>query len=193
MYNVNDLAGAVVRAAETPAPAAAERGVDPTVKHLFVMLQGSYGALFLSKYSTGVVDQQGRDLGIRSTMKVWEAALSKFPVATIEAATKKLTKEHPEFPPNLTQFQALCDALMPRKTYAELSGLPRLPAPQHQRIDVSIERVGDGKDWARVIQARLAAGDKTVSHRAARNAVEALNKCKAAAAKTDEPVEVQQC
>lgn len=173
MHNIIDFEGAVMRASDPAAPEV-ERLVDPTVKHLFVMLQGSYGSLFLSKFATGVADAKGRDLGIRSTMKVWDAALSKYPAATIEAAAKKLTKDHPEFPPNLPQFEAICEALMPRKTYAQENGLKALPAPVVQPVKVSFEMKNDGKDWARRILHRVERNDKTVgryAHHAARSAL----------------------
>ncbi|MFG5779891.1 hypothetical protein ACFIQF_22755 [Comamonas sp. J-3] len=173
------------------------REASPTTRKLFVLLHGAYGNQFLAKFHTGQLSDDevnaGKDKGLLAAMLVWDADLKRFPENVVEAAARRALEQHPDYAPTLPQLLRICEAVMPRKTYAELSGLPRLPAPQHQRIDVSIERVGDGKDWARVIQARLAAGDKTVSHRAARNAAEALNKCKAAAAKTDEPVEVQQC
>ncbi|EFI62671.1 hypothetical protein CTS44_06318, partial [Comamonas thiooxydans] len=81
---------------------------------------------------------------------------------------------HSEFPPSLPQFEALCKAATPRKTYAEEAGLLALPAPKFQRLDVSIVAHGDGKDWARKILARADAGDKTVSYRALKDAKEAL-------------------
>ena len=173
MHNVVDFEGAVMRTADA-APPTEGRAVSATVKHLFVLLQGSYGSLFLSKFATGVTDAKGRDLGIRSTMKVWDAALSKFPAATIEAAAKKLTQEHTEFPPNLPQFTAICEALTPRKTYAQENGLKALPAPVAEPIKVDLEPKNDGKDWARRILYRVSRNDKTVGQYACREARMAL-------------------
>ena len=171
------------------------REASPTTRKLFVLMHGAYGNQFLAKFHTGQLSEDGsntgKDKGLLAAMLVWDADLKRFPGSVVETAAKRALEQYPDYAPTLPQLLRICEAVMPRKTYAELSGLPRLPAPQYQRIDVVIERVGDGKDWARVIQARLEAGDKTVSHRAARNAAEALSKCKAAAAKSDEPVEAQ--
>lgn len=169
MHNVVEFEDAVVRAAQQSSPAP-ERQVGSTVKLLFVTLQGSYGSLFLSKFATGVTDSEGRDLGIRSTMKVWDAALSKFPAATIEAAAKKLTREHPEFPPNLPQFEAVCEALTPRKTYAQEQGIKALPAPKIEPIKVDLQPKNDGKDWARRILWRVERNDKSVTRYSQREA-----------------------
>ena len=138
---------------------------DRSIKHLFLVLQGTYGTLFLSKYSSGIKDDSGRDLGMRATMRVWESALSKYTPAVVEQAASRLTTEFPEFPPNLTQFEAICRAAEPRKTHAELTGVAMLAAPPApQRMEVAITAKNDGKDWARKIVARAKAGDKTVTH-----------------------------
>lgn len=173
MHNVVEFEDAVVRTAQQSS-AATGRPVGSTVKLLFVTLQGSYGSLFLSKFATGVTDSEGRDLGIRSTMKVWDAALSKFPAATIEAAAKKLMQEHPEFPPNLPQFVKSCEAAMPRKTYAQEQGFTALPAPKVEPIKVDLEAKNDGKDWARRILYRVERNDKSVGRYAHREARLAL-------------------
>ena len=79
----------------------------------------------------------------------------------IEAAAKRLMDEDPKFPPNLPQLEKVCEAITPRKTYAEEAGLPRLPAPEPAApMKVSFEMRGDGKDWARRIMARQEAGDR---------------------------------
>ena len=59
------------------------------VKNLFLLLQGSYGSLFLSKFATGVLDEKKRDLGIRAAMAVWRAATATCSTAcsSISAAT----------------------------------------------------------------------------------------------------------
>jgi hypothetical protein len=166
LHDVATLAqSAVNRAAACPAPDAEPLQVKPVVRKLFMLLHGSYGTLFLSKFATGEKDAAGRDKGIRAAMKVWESKLSRFDDSTIEAAADRLSTQHPEFPPNLPQFESLCIALMPRKTYAEEAGLPRLPAPAPAApIEVSFELRGDGKDWARRILARNEAGDRIRSY-----------------------------
>jgi hypothetical protein len=148
--------------------------VNPMVRNLFMLLHGAYGNLFISKFSTGEKDKRGRDKGIRAAMKVWEAALGKFPAEVVETAAGRLTKDHPEFPPNLPQFEKLCDAAAPRKTYAEENNLPRLAAPVAEPVKVSLEPKNDGKDWARRILYRVERGDKSVRAYALQCARQAL-------------------
>lgn len=162
------------------APAAArpqsggDSGNHDAIKNLFLVLQGSYGTSFLSKFSTGVVDKENRDLGVRAAMAVWRAKLAKYPGDVIEAAADRVTEAHSTFPPNLPEFEAICRAVMPRKTHAELSGLALLPPPPLSRVDVNLTPVGDGRDWARKIMARIAAGDQTVTRHSRMAAMETL-------------------
>ena len=138
-----------------------KREASSTVRKLFVLLHGSYGSLFLSKYATGEKSEAGGDKGVAAAMLVWDAALAKFAPDVIEAAAKRLMTESPEFAPNLPQLEKVCEAITPRKTYAEEAGLPRLPAPAPaEPTKVSFEMRGDGKDWARRIMARQEAGDR---------------------------------
>lgn len=150
------------------------QAVSSVVAKLFLLMQGSYGTAFLSKFGSGALDGQGQDIGMLAALKVWGASLRKYAPDVIEAAADRIADFHPEFPPSLPQFEALCKAATPRKTYAEEAGLLALPAPKLQRIDVGIVTHGDGKDWARKIVARSDAGDKTVSYRALKDAKEAL-------------------
>ena len=138
-----------------------KREASTTVRKLFVLLHGSYGSLFLSKYATGEKSEAGGDKGVAAAMLVWDAALAKYATDVIEAAAKRLMTESPEFAPNLPQLEKVCEAITPRKTYAEEAGLPRLPAPEPAApMKVSFEMRGDGKDWARRIMARQEAGDR---------------------------------
>lgn len=159
MNDVATLAHEAVR--EAASQPRAKREASPTVRKLFVLLHGSYGSLFLSKYATGEKSESGGDKGVAAAMLVWDAALSKFAPDVIEAAAKRLMGETPEFAPNLPQLEKVCAAIAPRKTYAEEAGLPRLPAPAPaEPMKVSFDMRGDGKDWARRILARNEAGDK---------------------------------
>lgn len=157
-----------------PAP---EKPARQAVKNLFLLLQGSYGSLFLTKFATGVKDELGRDLGVRAAMAVWRATLAKYSPEVIEAAAGRLTADHPEFPPNLPQFEAICKAATPRKTYIEQEGLVRLPAPEVKPVAVSVPAQNDGKDWARRIVARHEKGDKTISIRSLKLARETMGLC----------------
>lgn len=142
--------------------------VNCAVRKLFLVMQGSYGSLFLSKFATGVLDEGGRDLGMRAAMRVWNAALGKYDDAVIELAVARLTDAHPDFPPNLPQFEALCRAAMPRAAQARLS------APAVRPIAVQLALLGDGKDWARRIVARAGAGDRSITRAVLRAAMQAL-------------------
>ena len=159
MNDVATLAHEAVREAATQHRS--KREASSTVRKLFVFLHGAYGSVFLSKYSTGEKNAEGSDKGVVAAMLVWDAALGKFAPDVIEAAAKRLMDEDPKFPPNLPQLEKVCEAIAPRKTYAEEAGLPRLPAPVPAApIKVDFSQQHDGKDWARAIMARDAAGDK---------------------------------
>lgn len=133
---------------------------NPVIRRLFLHLHGYYGNLFISKFSTGEKDSQGKDKGIRAAMLIWDAELSKYPADLIETAASRLSTESPEYPPNLPQFIRICEACKPRKTYFEANGIPTLPAPETRRAGaVEYEVRNDGRDWARKILAGIAAGD----------------------------------
>ena len=137
-----------------------KREASVTVRKLFVLLHGAYGSLFLSKYATGEKNEAGGDKGVAAAMLVWDSAMAKFAPEVIEAAVKRLMAENPEFAPNLPQLEKVCEAITPRKTYAEEVGLPRLPAPAPAApLKVDFSKQNDGKDWARSILARAGAGD----------------------------------
>lgn len=140
-----------------------QRVESPLIRKLFLVMHGAYGNLFVSKFATGETDTAGKDKGIRSAMMVWDAALSRFDNGVVELAAGRLRREHPDYPPNLPQFEKLCEAAAPRKTNAEIEGVPRLMAPKLEPVKVSVQCVGDGVDWARVIVARAKAGDRTLS------------------------------
>lgn len=150
--------------------------VSQGVKNLFIVLQGSYGSLFLAKFATGVKDKAtGRhDLGILAAMRTWDAVLSKFPASVIETAAARLADEHSDFPPNLPQFVRMCEAAAPRMGWAREQGLPALPAPTVRPVQVSLAERGDGKDWARRILARVEQGDGTVTRYSVMSARAAL-------------------
>lgn len=172
MRDVSSLAAEVVQQAQAGGTDAVLAG--PVVRKLFVLLQGSYGTLFVSKFATGLLDAQGRDKGIRAAMLLWQSRLARFPAEVVEDAAARLTAEHPDFPPNLPQFERVCEAAMPRQTYAQLQGLPMLPAPHSTPVHVDLEPHGDGKDWARRVVARVKKGDRTVKRFSLKAACEVL-------------------
>lgn len=164
MSNIANLAqDAIHEAARQPRT---EREASPTTRKLFVLLHGSYGNLFLSKFATGQKSSDGGDKGVAAAMLVWDAALSKFRPDVVEAAARRLMQSHPDFAPNLPQLEKECAAITPRKEWIQQEGLPRLAAPvgllAAPHIHVEFQAMKDGKDWARKILARVEAGDKSV-------------------------------
>lgn len=90
---------------------------EQAVNNVFKVFHGFYGNLFLSKFSTGEVDAQGGDAGIVSARQIWGHGLRHFDAGTVKAALAQCMERHPEFPPSLPQFVALCAACRPRETY----------------------------------------------------------------------------
>ena len=84
---------------------------------VFKTLQGMYGSLFLSKFSTGKVLPNGGDAGVISARDVWAVSLQRFDAGTVGTALDRVLTDFPEFPPSLPQFVALCHACRPRETY----------------------------------------------------------------------------
>jgi len=89
---------------------------EADVKRVFMVLHGFYGNLFLSKFATGAVES-GEDQGIANARKIWAHGLRDFDGETIKSALRGCQDRHPEFPPSLPQFVALCAASKPRETY----------------------------------------------------------------------------
>lgn len=167
MHNVATLAERAIHQTQAEAHTDPLAGVSATIRKLFMLLHGSYGNAFISKFSTGEKLQVGdkqHDKGVLTAMKVWNAQLAKYSSEVVETAAGRATEAHKQFPPNLAEFEALCRAAQPRKTHAELAGWAALPPPAKPKpIEVHIELVGDGKDGYRKILARAKAGDKTIS------------------------------
>lgn len=90
---------------------------ETTVNNVFKVMHGYYGNLFLSKFATGVVDDQGRDKGVKSARTVWAHALRTFADPVVLDALNRSQVAHPDFPPQLPQFIALCKACAPRATW----------------------------------------------------------------------------
>ena len=84
---------------------------------VFKTLQGMYGSLFLSKFSTGKVLPNGGDAGVISARDVWAVSLQRFDAGTVGTALDRVLADSPEFPPSLPQFVALCHACRPREAY----------------------------------------------------------------------------
>ena len=104
---------------------AAEKKPVPieAVNQVFKVLHGSYGSLFLAKFATGELDEQGKDKGIKSTRQVWAHGLRGMDAQTITTALERVLDTHPEFPPTLPQFISLCKAAKPSERPEELKRL----------------------------------------------------------------------
>lgn len=112
MLDISKITANTVKSATAVTPENAKAAAD-----VFKSLHGFYGTLFLSKFQTGQVDTQGRDMGIQSARSVWTVALSKFDRVVIGIALDSVLDSHPEFPPSLPEFVAICKAKTPREAY----------------------------------------------------------------------------
>jgi len=128
------------------------------IRKLFAVLQAAYGTTFLAKFATGELNDAGEDKGVRTALLVWESDLIAFAPDVIEAAVARCREESPKFPPNLPELVQACKAITPRKSYYEEIGNLALPMDRPVVRPVEFERKGDGKDWARALQARHDAG-----------------------------------
>ena len=100
--------------------AAAQAMPLETVNNVFKVFHGYYGNLFLSKFSTGVVED-GDDQGIANARRIWAYGLRGFDAQTVKEALRHCQQRHPEYPPSLPQFAALCSACRPREVYRTLA------------------------------------------------------------------------
>lgn len=85
------------------------------VSRVFQVLHGYYGTLFLTKFTNGVLNADGVDEGLLSTQRVWSSALGEFDGQIIRTTLDRVQSAHPEFPPSLPQFVAICRACAPRE------------------------------------------------------------------------------
>lgn len=152
---------AVATATSQPEQTAAQPAIEQRIKHLFMLLHGRYGTVFTAKFATGKLNASGNDRGMLSAMVVWQADLQRYTDDVLLQAAQRCKQAHPTFPPSLPEFDELCRAEVPVKTYAEQQGWQRLPAPKPEpSIDVDFECKNDGKDWARKHLARHKKGIK---------------------------------
>lgn len=113
----------------------AQREPLPTdvVNNVFKVMHGFYGNLFLSKFASGEMTDGGEDSGVVSARQVWAHGLREFDGHTVKAALGRCMASHPEFPPSLPQFVALCAAAKPREVYRSASYAPALEMSQELR------------------------------------------------------------
>lgn len=111
---------------------------DAGIRRVFMVMHGFYGNLFLNKYSTGSVEN-GEDQGIANARKVWAHSLREFDAETVKLALRRCQAVHPEWPPSLPQFAALCTAIKPREVY-QPSAPPALTMSPELREKMVAER-----------------------------------------------------
>ena len=130
-------------------PAAERAAASHTedANNVFRVMHGFYGNLFLSKYATGEVRSDGGDGGVASARTIWAHGLRGFEVEVVKTALARTMDTHPEFPPTLPQFVALCKACAPREVYK-----PALPP-----VVMSPEARKRHADDARAASARIKA------------------------------------
>ena len=97
-------------------PRATEAPND-TANNVFKVFHGFYGNLFLSKFVNGQMDADGVDQGVISARSIWSHGLRDFDLSTVKTALARTMDAHPEYPPTLPQFVALCKACAPRQVY----------------------------------------------------------------------------
>ncbi len=101
----------------TPAQGRAQPKPTDDANNVFRVMHGFYGNLFLSKFATGEARADGGDGGVASARGIWAHGLRPFAVETVKTALSRTMDAHPEYPPTLPQFVALCKACAPREVY----------------------------------------------------------------------------
>lgn len=133
---VHSLATRALRGTQA-GPQQDEAAQSVLIKRLFMLFHGRYGNLFLSKFATGELDAQGKDKGMLSARIVWQSELRDFGDEIVMEAARRAGDVHPEFPPSLPQFVALCRAAAPRKTWTDENPAPRLSMSDALRTERS--------------------------------------------------------
>jgi hypothetical protein len=90
-----------------------------TANNVFKVFHGFYGNLFLSKFVNGQTGADGVDQGVVSARAIWSHGLRDFDLSTVKTALARTMDAHPEYPPTLPQFVALCKACAPRQVYQQ--------------------------------------------------------------------------
>lgn len=163
MRNLAELAAGDKEGTEDNARALVEEGAgvsgpltpeqDEAIRHVFRVLHGWYGNLFLSRYTVGRElpkgdPNAGEDEGMVNARRMWAFAIRSFSGETIRAALNATRPAHPEFPPTLPQFEALCRARAPRGPVVPMKdGKPLL-------LTMSDEHRSERARRAREIQAK---------------------------------------
>lgn len=133
--------------------------VTMAVHQLFFDMFGAYGSSWLSKWETGRLYEDAKDIGVISAKKLWSNELYEAGIdpKTIAEATRRCYREN-DRAPNLAFFLEICKSIMPRKTSLQKDSIDWGSTTEKSVVIVEYERRGDGVDWARQIMAKDAAG-----------------------------------
>ena len=112
--NLHSVAIAAVRATGKPQPS------GDAADAVFRAMHGFYGQLWLSKFATGQAGDDGSDTGVVSAKAIWAHGLRDFDSGVVKLALRQCLERHPDFPPSLPQFVALCRANAPREVFKAL-------------------------------------------------------------------------
>lgn len=123
---------------------------EKLANHVFKYLMGSYGARrFMGEFASGRVytpyefpndpndPRIGQDKGVVTARNIWGETLIKYSLATIETALSRLKDAHSKWPPNLKEFEVLCDTCVIKAPARPLT--PEEQAAQQRQMDA--ERV----------------------------------------------------
>lgn len=112
---------------------------NDTANNVFKVFHGFYGNLFLSKFVNGQMDADGVDQGVISARAIWSHGLRDFDLSTVKTALARTMDAHPEYPPTLPQFVALCKACAPRQVYQHPVAIPMSAELRAQRSKAARE------------------------------------------------------
>lgn len=136
---------------------------EDIAKHVFRVLHGAFGNLFLSRFATGQVED-GEDAGVKNARRMWAFGLRDYHVVTVKAALARVLDTGGEYPPTLPQLRALCAAISPRQ--ASVPAVDMAPAQPSSDVRADVDRLlavklGEpNKQWAYRLKARHEAGEK---------------------------------
>lgn len=118
---------------------------------VFKVLHGFYGNLFLSKFASGQVHEDGpdagADMGVTSAKGIWAHGLRKYSAGVVKAALNQCLTDHPKFPPSLPEFVAMCAAHQPRETYQHTT--PALPMSGKLRSEYAARARATNEKYAK--------------------------------------------
>jgi hypothetical protein len=100
-------------------------------KQLFQLFQARYGDRFLNQFSSGQLDADGIDMGVRQALGEWSRWLLSFSEQEIIAAADASIGTHKRFPPTLPEFRDLCRNEAARRPQAlQIPHEPDEPSPE---------------------------------------------------------------